>query len=142
VPEIGVPVVAISRDDYRPASIDARRVRSDDGDVDAPSTTSSPTQPATSDLVVEAPSLEGMLDETAGCEMRAARKRPGEILFNAEGGRVCGRPVAWLLRGHCATGHVKRIRVCRRCRRKMILEPGRWMCADHDAPLRVEWLPV
>ena len=86
--------------------------------------------------------MEGMLEETAGCEVRAARRHPWVIVFNVEGERACGRPVAWLLRGHCATGHVSRLRVCRRCRRRMILEPGRWMCSRHDAPLRVEWLPV
>jgi hypothetical protein len=109
--------------------------------VDASLTTLPATRPSLPD-VDDATELEELLDHTAGCEIRAARRRPWVIVFNAEGERVCGRPVAWLLRGHCATGHVNRIRVCRRCRRKMILEPGRWMCAQHDAPLRVEWLPV
>lgn len=95
-----------------------------------------------SDVDTSTELLEDMLDETAGCEVRAERRHPWVIIFNAEGAQVCGRPVAWLLRGHCATGHVNRVRVCRRCRWKMILEPGRWTCAQHNARLKVEWLPV
>jgi hypothetical protein len=86
--------------------------------------------------------IEDLLDETAGCEVRAERRHPWVIIFNAEGAKVCGRPVAWLLRGRCATGHVNRVRVCRRCRWKMILEPGRWTCAQHNTRLEVDWIPI
>jgi hypothetical protein len=110
--------------------------------VDASLTTAPVIGPGLPSLDPGTDALEGMLDQTAGCEVRAARRQPRVIIFNAEGQRVCGRPVAWLFRGHCATGHVNRVRVCRRCRRRMILEPGRWYCAQHDAPLEVEWMPV